>query len=304
MGARGYPELFQTGETADGIHPLVDRQHPHNLLMEAAGTYRHTLAPSTDVFVYAGLAGEPALGPPAFMHRFSGMDDPEAPLSHHWLDSTHLTYGVATAGLVWRRLKLDASVFNGREPDQHRYDVEMRRLDSWSARLSYNPTPDLSLQASHGRLASPEQLEPGVAVSRTTASGSYNRMLSALQWQTTLAFGRNAPEAGTTSAPATAATAGDAWLLESELQWREAHTLLARLERVAKDELFQQGEPLFARTFTVDSLSVGYIRDFRNPSPLRIGIGGLLTAYRYPTALGPSYGVRPVSFLLFARVRL
>jgi len=127
MGRSGYPELFQNGETADGVHPLIDRQHPHNLLMEAAGTYSVDVSANSAVFAYAGIAGEPALGPPAFMHRFSGMDDPEAPLSHHWLDSTHVTYGVVTAGYVWDRLKLDASVFNGREPDQNRYDAASYR---------------------------------------------------------------------------------------------------------------------------------------------------------------------------------
>ena len=102
MGKNGYPELFQTGETADGVHPLIDRQHPHNLVMEAAATYSMNVGADSAAFLYAGIAGEPALGPPAFMHRFSGVDNPEAPLSHHWLDSTHITYGVVTTGYVWQ----------------------------------------------------------------------------------------------------------------------------------------------------------------------------------------------------------
>ena len=219
MGKSGYPELFQTGESADGVHPLIDRQHPHNLLMEAALTYSVDISSHQSVFAYGGLAGEPALGPPAFMHRFSGMDDPEAPLTHHWLDSTHITYGVVTAGYVWDRVKLEASGFNGREPDQYRYDVELRRFDSYSARLSYNPTRDLALQISSGRLASPEQLEPDISVHRTTASASYNRMLATVQWQTTVAFGRNAPDIG---------AASDAWLLESALIVSDAHTVFGR----------------------------------------------------------------------------
>ena len=294
MGKSGYPELFQTGETADGVHPLIDRQHPHNLLMEAAGTYSMNTSADSAAFVYAGIAGEPALGPPDFMHRFSGSDDPEAPLSHHWLDSTHITYGVVTGGYVWRQVKLEASSFNGREPDQHRYDVELRRFDSYSARLSVNPTPDLALQISSGRLASPEQLQPNVAVRRTTASASVNRMLSEIQWQTTAAFGRNQPKPG---------TASDAWLIESCLIVADAHSVFARLERVAKDELFLPGQPLYGRTFTVNSLSLGYIRDF-TLHPVRLGIGALASVYRYPSPLDAAYGEGPVSFLIFTRVKL
>src|SRR5256884_2800808 len=156
MGASGYPLLFQTGETANGRDPLIDRQHPHDLLMEAAATYSLNLRPQTSLFVYAGLPGEPALGPTAFMHRLSGMDEPEAPLSHHWLDSTHISFGVVTGGCTWRQLRLEASRFNGREPDQHRYDIEVRALDSYAARMSYNPTRDWALQGRFGRPASPE----------------------------------------------------------------------------------------------------------------------------------------------------
>jgi len=294
MGRSGYPELFQSGETADGVHPLIDRQHPHNLLMEAAVSYSLNTSADSAAFVYAGIAGEPALGPPAFMHRFSGVDDPEAPLSHHWLDSTHITYGVVTGGYVWNQFKLEASSFNGREPDQNRYDVELRRFDSYSARLSYNPTQDLSLQVSSGRLASPEQLQPNVAVRRTTASGSYNRMLSEIQWQTTIAFGRNEPYPGTPS---------DAWLLESAMIVADSHTFFGRLERVAKDELFLPGQPLYGRTFTVDSLSLGYIHDFVF-HPARFGVGGMASVYRYPSVLDAAYGPGPISFLIFARVKL
>jgi len=295
MGKDGYPELFQTGETADGVHPLIDRQHPHNLLMEAALTYSVNIASNQAVFAYGGIAGEPALGPPAFMHRFSGMDDPEAPLTHHWLDSTHITYGVVTAGYVWDRVKLEASSFNGREPDQNRYAVELRRFDSYSARLSYNPTRDLALQVSTGRLASPEQLEPDIAVHRTTASASYNRMLASVHWQTTAAFGRNSPDIG---------AASDAWLLESALILADTHTVFGRAERVAKDELFLPGQPLYGQTFTIDSVSLGYIYDFAHLGLVRVGVGGLVSAYRYPKILDSTYGNDPLSYLLFLRVKL
>src|SRR5581483_9098576 len=138
MGKRGYPLLLQTGETADRRTPLIDRQHPHDLFMELAGTYSVPLSEKSSMFVYFGEPGEPALGPPAFMHRFSGEDNPEAPITHHWLDSTHVTFGVATLGYVWNQFKLETSAFRGREPDQFRYDIETPKLDSYSFRASWN----------------------------------------------------------------------------------------------------------------------------------------------------------------------
>ena len=144
MGKSGYPELFQTGESANGVTPLIDRQHPHDLAMEISATYSIPLSAHSSAFAYIGLPGEPALGPVAFMHRFSGIDNPEAPITHHWLDSTHIAFGVATLGYTHRNLKLEASAFRGREPDQFRYNIETGKLDSHSVRLTYNPTPNWS----------------------------------------------------------------------------------------------------------------------------------------------------------------
>lgn len=294
MGKSGYPLLFQTGETADGHTPLIDRQHPHDLLMEAAVTYSRDLGPQASVFVYAGLPGEPALGPESFMHRLSGMDNPEAPLAHHWLDSTHITWGVVTGGYTWKELKLEASGFNGREPDENRDNIEVRSFDSYAARLSWNPGARLTLQASFGRLGSPEALEPQISVRRSTASVSYNAPLG-VWWQTTLAFGHNSPSSGNSS---------KAWLLESSLKPAAAHTLFARLERVDKDELFVPPAPLSGHRFTIEKLSVGYIYDFRRFGSLNLGLGGLISTYSFPATLNASYGERPTSFMVFMRARL
>jgi hypothetical protein len=198
MGPNGYPLLFATGETANGRAPLIDRQHPHDLFMELSGSYSYKLSDTNSAFVYFGLPGEPALGPPAFMHRFSGMDIPEAPITHHWLDSTHITYGVFTAGYVWDKVKIEGSAFRGREPDQHRYDIETPGIDSVSSRLSWNPIPDLSAQVSWGYLKSPEQLQPNVNENRITASLIYNKPFDDNNWATTFAWGRKINRPGHT----------------------------------------------------------------------------------------------------------
>src|SRR5262249_37947961 len=150
-------------------------------------------------------------------------------ITHHWLDSTHITFGVVTAGFVHGPFKLEGSVFNGREPDQHRWNFDPLRLDSYSGRVSYNPTADWALQASYGFLKSPEQLTPNVSQRRVTASATYNHPLRRGNWQTTLAWGRDYNHPG---------QALDAFLLESAVNLGR-HTLFGRAETVQKDELFE-----------------------------------------------------------------
>ncbi len=293
MGANGYPLLFATGETANGRNPLIDRQHPHDLFMELSASYSRKLSDQDSVFVYAGLPGEPALGPPAFMHRFSGADIPEAPITHHWLDSTHIAYGVVTGGYIQGPWKIEGSVFRGREPDQYRYDIEGPRLDSVAARLTYNPAPNWSFQTSWGYLKSPEQLTPNIDENRLTASGTYNLPFGDNVWATTFAWGRKMSHPGHTL---------HGFLLESEVVLYDTHTFLARAERVAEDELFEDG-PLLGQVFTVEKVSLGYIRDFHLDEHLKLGIGGLVSRYDYPSALDRAYG-DPTSYMIFVRLKL
>lgn len=299
MGKGGYPLLFQTGESADGVHPLLDRQHPHDLFMELAATYSHPLTEQAGVFAYAGLPGEPALGPPAYMHRGSGADNPETPLSHHWLDSTHISYGVLTTGLTWDGFKVEGSAFNGREPDRYRWNIETGALNSSALRLSWNPAAAWSLQVSRGWLKSPEQLEPEVNVVRTTASAAYARSVADDgDWQATLAWGRNRHEHGGVS------ESSDAWLLESALHLGGRYTLFARAERVEEGELFPLGDPLYGPMYTVRKLTVGGIYDFARVGHVKLGVGGLVSGYDYPDALDTAYGSHPMSYLLFLRAKL
>lgn len=295
MGPSGYPLILQNGETADGQTPLIDRQHPHDLFMELAASYSQPISDNSSAFIYGGLPGEPALGPPAFMHRFSAEDNPEAPISHHWLDSTHVTFGVVTLGYIAAGFKVEGSVFHGREPDQNRYDIETGKLDSASVRLSYNPGRDWSMQVSRGRIQSPEALEPDVNVNRTTASIIYNRSFGANNWQTMLAWGRNTASTGTTT---------DSILLESAIAFSRTHTVFGRLERADKNELFDHESPLADQIFRVGKLSLGYIYDFHAQNHFKIGIGGLVSKYSLPGEIQPSYDSDPTSFMLFARIRI
>jgi hypothetical protein len=293
IGREGYPLLLQTGETANGVTPLVDRQHPHDRFMELSASYSVPVGATNDhssVFAYFGLPGEPALGPAAFMHRFSGMDNPEAPLSHHWLDSTHVTFGVATLGWIRDGVKLEGSVFTGREPNQNRNDIESPKMDSWSLRATWNPTPDWSFQVSRGHLHSPEQLEPEVDVDRTTVSAMLNRPLAAGNWQTTLAWGRNDRKPGRST---------NSFLLESAVTLGDRNTFFGRVEQQQNDEITQLGE-----AFNVGKLSLGYIWDGVRIQSFRGGLGVLGSVALIPQELRGDYGDTPVSWMAFLRVRI
>lgn len=295
LGKKGYPLLLQTGETADGTSHLIDRQHPHDFWMELAGTYSLPVTDVSSVFVYAGLPGEPALGPPAFLHRFSGVDNPEAPITHHWLDSTHISFGVATLGYVYDRVKLEGSVFTGREPDENRWDFETPRFDSYAARLSWNPTGSWALQGSYGLLDSPEQLAPETDTRRGTVSASYHKAWGRNNWQTTAAWGINANDPGHTL---------HGFLLESALNLKKTHTVFGRAETVGKDELFPEGDPLHGSVFHVTKLSLGYIYDLPEWRQMQWGVGGLGSLYVVSSRMHDAYDGAPVSFMLFVRAKL
>jgi len=289
MGRRGYPLHLASGETADGVSALVDRQHPHDFFMELSASYSHRLSENASAFIYAGLPGEPAFGPPAFMHRMSIMDSPEAPISHHWLDSTHIAFGVVTAGVIVDRVKIEGSRFNGREPDQHRFDIETGPLDSTALRLSWNPGPTLSLQASWAHLVSPEQLEPHENSTRWSASAIYTRRLRGENWwSTTLAWGRRDGD--------------DAFVLESAAglgSW----TLFGRAELTQNDELTFAGGHHGPR-HTVGKVSAGAIRDFRVAPNFRLGLGALYAMNFVPGTLEALYGGDPDGAMAFIRLRL
>ena len=296
MGKRGYPLLLAAGETADGVHPLVDRQHPHDFLMELSASYSWRLSDRDSLYVYAGLPGEPAFGPPAFMHRMSAMDSPEAPITHHWLDSTHIVFGVTTVGWARDRFKIEASAFKGQEPDQHRWDIDTPRLDSWSVRASWNPTVQWSLQASYADVQAPEQLEPDEDETKLSASVIHTRRFgSDGWWSTTLAFGRKTNDHDESK---------DAWLLETAVKPNADWTVFARAERTETDELLPGAHGGHGDLFTVSKAAVGVIRDWRVSSSAVVGLGGLYAVNRVPYSLDTVYGDDPDGGMIFVRLKI
>ena len=283
IGGCGYPDLLASGETCDG-EGIHDRQHPHDLFMEVAATYDAPLNGAVRWQVYGGPAGEPALGPVAFPHRVSSMPNPIAPISHHWLDATHITFGVVTGALYGNRWKTEVSAFNGREPDEQRADFDLGPLDSLSGRVSFLPTPNVALQVSSGRLTEAEPSEtggPGIDVTRVTASATYHRAVAEGGiWASTVAWGRNAE--GDHSS--------QALLLESTVILDDRDAWFGRLEVAGKTahDLGVSGDGMF----TIGKLQGGYTRYLDAWNGLRPGIGFSVSSGLVPGSLQPAYGSR------------
>jgi hypothetical protein len=238
--------------------------------------------------------GEPALGPVAFMHRRSAAEIPIAPLSHHTLDSTHIAMGVISAGVDSGPWMIETSVFNGREPDENRWDFDPARLDSWAARFSFNPTLQTSLQLSRGYLKSPEATEPGTDILRSTVSLMYHTSYRAFMQETTIAWGQNDTGPGQPR---------DGFLVEAALRFTAAHTLFARGERVQKDGLFPDGDPRHGTVYTVNKVSLGYEYTARTAAPVSVG-AGILGSVSLVDGLKQVYNEAPLSITVFLQAKI
>jgi hypothetical protein len=298
----GSPLLFQTGETYKG-RSLIDRQHPHDLFMELSAQYTLPLGERATWFTYFGYPGEPALGPVAFMHRASASENPSATLAHHLQDSTHISFGVLTTGFTYRWFKLEGSLFNGREPDENRYDFDAHKWNSRAARLSFAPNRNWTAQVSYGFLRSPEAQEPTADIRRATASVQYSRPLTHGNLAAALIWGRNH-----VSAPGEVRNL-NSYTFESTVNFVDKNYLYTRLELVDKDELLRASDRTLLNitadhpSFRIGAYTVGYVRDVRDTGKVLFGLGGDATFYSKPAALDPLYGNNPASFKIFFRLR-
>lgn len=293
-GGSGYPLLFQSGESYKG-KSIVDRQHPHDLFSELSVSYSQALSQKADVFLYLGYPGEPALGPVAFMHRPSALSNPDAPISHHWVDATHITFGVATLGVRYGNFKLEGSSFTGREPDENRYGFDKARFDSWSGRLSYNPSKNWALQVSHGFIKSPELLHPGEDVNRTTASAIFSRRLNGSSINATAVWGVNK----------TAGHDGENAVL-AEGEWkRNRLAIYSRYEWVQKSvEELALDQTAYGQeaVFPVNAFTVGFNYDLFDIGQTKLAGGTHVTFYHADERLNSLYGKNPMAIEVYLRL--
>lgn len=295
VGLNGYPLLYQTGESYKG-QKLVDRQHPHDLFSELNIAYSQRIAPQTDVYASIGYPGEPALGPPVFMHRLSGMNNPDAPLQHHYADATHITFGIATLGFRYKNVKLEGSTFKGREPDEERYGFDAPKFDSYAMRLSYNPSRNWALQVSHGWIKSPEASDPDHDVKLFTASAMYAKQLSEDNHFTASAvYGQNHYNHGGKTLPSA--------MLESNLQLHKT-ALYGNYIFVRKnaEELALDSNLPANPDFNINAVTLGANRILTQIKNTDLRLGVQASFNFSPTVLQPLYGKTPVGFEVYIRI--
>lgn len=292
----GYPLLFQTGETYRG-QPLIDRQHPHDLVSELSVSYAHAFSKNVDLYGYVGYPGEPAMGPPAFMHRISSFNNPDAPLSHHWQDATHILFGVATVGFRYKWIKLEGSTFKGREPDENRFNFDRPKFDSYSYRVLVNPSPSLALQFSQGFLTSPEEAHPEENIVRTTASILHSKGLGREGRYVASAFvwGRNTHDGVNESA----------YLGESSLQIDRA-AFYGRYENVTKSQeelgIFNDEAGAESRPLVINSLTLGMNYRLAQHRSTDLVLGVQITGAVPDNTLERYYGKTPISGQVYLRL--
>ena len=296
VGKAGYREIFQSGEALNG-EPLVDRQHPHDLFMQLEAGWRVPIS-KTELSISGGPVGSPAFGPTPFMHRPSASENPVAPLTHHTFDSTHIAMGTVTAGLRLGTVTVEGSVFHGREPDEHRYNLDTGALDSSSGRVTWRPGGGLEFQFSRGYLYQPELLEPGNQ-RRTNGSVSW------LHTRQNHAFTAVTVMAGRVTR--TYSWSGS--LLAEATHWMGNQAVYGRYEGLAIESehlMFPKlVHPPHPGEF-IDSLhafTVGGVRRIMASRGVDLGVGGDATFYRVPPRLKPTHGDNPMSAHVFLRIR-
>jgi hypothetical protein len=297
VGKPGYSEIFQEGEASGGLQ-ITDHQHPHDLFMQLAASWRVPLGHGWSVTVAGGPRGEAALGPVAFMHRPSSAENPTAPLSHHIFDSTHITNGVVLASVDRGPFAIEGSWFRGREPDDHRYDLELGALDSWSARVWFRPGREWTIQASHGFLHEPELLEPGDQ-KRTNASVSWLRERGGANYTAiTAAAGRTARSFSTVRAAL------------FELTHQQGRTFVyGRYEDLSVETEILLFPNILHRPHPgelvdpVQAATLGAGREVAEIRGFNVALAGDVTFYGVPELLQFTHGEHPVSFHVFVRVR-
>ncbi|HEY9228580.1 MAG TPA: hypothetical protein VIP11_18140, partial [Gemmatimonadaceae bacterium] len=297
LGRCGYPHLLQSGETCRGV-PNADRQHPHDLFMETAALYERGITPSLAWSVYVAPSGEPAVGPVAFMHRASAVNDPMSNITHHWQDATHITFGVVTGAVYGKRWKVEGSVFNGREPDENRWNFDLNgaRFSSYAGRFTFNPSNEWSLSASLAHLDGHDEVIHG-AVRRASVSvlqshdfGGGRTIASALVW------GANRP---------TGESAENSFLAETNVELDSKNSVFVRAERVAKSAAdLALGTASGVGPYPATGVALGYVREVGTFGVFSTGLGVRGSVTFVPESLESTYGTRhPAGLVAFLRVR-
>ena len=286
-GGNGYPLLFQTGSAYKGL-PLVDRQHPNDLISELSATLSYQTSRNSSIFMYLGYPGEPSVGPPAFYSRQSAKYIPDAPIGLQWQDASRVSFGVVTLGMVVNDFKIEGSVFNGSQPDENRYSFDKIKLNSFGGRISFNPAPTLSFQLSSGRIKDPYGGDNRII--RTAASVIYNtRLNNTTSWASSFIWGENNENVLGRS---------ESFLSESTLDF-SAYALYARAEFVQKTDGELGITKNLNQKFWLGEFTLGIAKKILLPDKIDLALGAQGTLYGIPNTLTPYYGDRLASYEIY-----
>ena len=295
-----YPLLFEQGETAYG-RPIEDGQHPHDFFMELAALYDLKFGEKSLLTFYVAPEGDPAIGPTAYPHRTSASEDPVGTLGHHQEDSTHIANDVVTVGFTRNIARIEASGFHGREPDEHRWNIDQGKIDSWATRFTLQPGQNWSGQYSYARIASPEALFPTEDQERMTASVQYNKPLAQGNWANTLLWGRTRSLGDSAKE--------NSYLLESTLCFKTRNYVWTRMENAGRSNELLYGENPLPPGFQeqplthVQAYTFGFDREVNLLPHVASAIGAQVTAYGVGKPLQTIYRTDPVGINVFVRLR-
>ncbi len=299
---RGTPELLQTGEAnKDGV-PFIDAQHPHSSPDMGITFYdilKFGVNGEKKLTFFFAPRGEATAGPEAFMHRETGVINPDAPLSHHLQDVFHISSTVAGAKLEVGKLSLEASTFSGHEPSPSEVNLDMHQPDSYAYRLNYAANENVSAGASYAKVSALDrvnnpnnQTEDERAYSTWVAT---NNMIKNGRLFTTTIWGQNDNRSTDVKLNS---------FLEEFVYELSENNFYGRLEVLQRtpDQLDIQLTDGSKSAEWVKSITLGYEHKIEQRGDLRIYIGAAGTKDFVPVNFKPYYGGDPYSGKLYLRV--
>lgn len=174
----GYPELLQIGERNEDDLPYIDAQHPHSspiMGLTISDTMR--LGEGNDyVRYFFAPRGQATEGPVAFMHRPTGMVNPDAPLGHHiGQDVSHISSTVLGLSLSLRKIQFEVSGFNGTEPEPTKSDLPTGPINSYAVRVAYDFSEQTYAMISAAEVTNPEPHDPSLEKVWRYSGSIYNK---------------------------------------------------------------------------------------------------------------------------------
>jgi hypothetical protein len=298
---RGYPELFQIGEENLQGEPFLDAQHPHS-----SPTMGLTLSDTISlgdgknhIKIFAAPRGEATDGPVAFMHRPTGMVNPDAPLGHHiGQDVGHLTSSVVGESLQVGKTHYEASVYHGAEPSPESVDLPLGKIDSYSVRLIQELSEKNTVMVSYGYVSEPESSQPDILFERRYSASFYSQQSLEQGWDLDNALIYGNVTNYDHSSSLTSLTE------EFYLHSHRPSQYWGRLEVLQRtpEQLEIQTSGDFREGLWLGSLTLGYSNRLKAWESSQLNAGMSLTSALLPSEFQSAYGGNPWSGKVFLQL--